>query len=500
MTADNNEIISIPATRLDDSFDTEAVADEILGSSVLERFVPLTLWLKKPSVPEVEVQTNSDAARDILLAEFGESGEVAPVNAALAVNTEGKVSITPERPGAKIDTASLSTLFKTTLAPLGGSVTYTTNDAELINPDIRSDDLKESQKNAQQVIDRAVTLVVGDERVPVEPKEAGQWLQFSYEEKAATIGLNADKVAASLDALVGAKVAITPGKSTVALYDGNEVSRVDGPAGRAVDAGAMTTQLQQALTAEGSSTPAVPVVTRAVPPTVTYTRDYSKTQTGLQAYVRHLGADFDIRVSVQQLGGPGWSVGARQNEQAISASTYKLFVAIYVLRQIAENKASYDDQISGMSTRACLDKMIINSDNPCAEAFLAKFDAKKVSEFFWSNGYSRGTSMFFSDGLARTTTADLNKAVIELEQGKILSGEGRSLLLDLMGRQVYRSGVPAGTSAGVKNKVGFMNGYLNDAAIVSHPRGTYAISIITKGESWGKIAEATRQIESLMYP
>ena len=59
--------------------------------------------------------------------------------------------------------------------------------------------------------------------------------------------------------------------------------------------------------------------------------------------------------------------------------------------------------------------------------------------------------------------------------------------------------VPAGTSATVADKVGFLYGYLNDAAIVYHPSGTYVLSVMTDRLSWGKIAEITRKIEGIMY-
>ena len=51
----------------------------------------------------------------------------------------------------------------------------------------------------------------------------------------------------------------------------------------------------------------------------------------------------------------------------------------------------------------------------------------------------------------------------------------------------------------MQDKVGFLEGYLNDAAIVTHPKGKYVMSIITKSQSWGKIAEITRKLEDIMY-
>ena len=50
------------------------------------------------------------------------------------------------------------------------------------------------------------------------------------------------------------------------------------------------------------------------------------------------------------------------------------------------------------------------------------------------------------------------------------------------------------------DKVGFIWDYVNDTAIVHHPRGTYVMTIMTKGQSYGAIAAMTREIERIMYP
>jgi hypothetical protein len=82
----------------------------------------------------------------------------------------------------------------------------------------------------------------------------------------------------------------------------------------------------------------------------------------------------------------------------------------------------------------------------------------------------------------------------------MISGTDRSMLLDKMGRQVYRAGVPAGSAGTVQDKVGFLWDYLHDAAIVHHPKGTYVLVVMTKSSSWGRIADITKQLEHIMYP
>ena len=497
--AEDSELVSVPAPQLDTTFDSQAAADLVMHYSIAERLIPFTLWLKRPSLATVSIETNSEVVQAALAEKLGDSGQVDPVNATLIVDEAGAVKISPEKKGAKVDREELGKLFISTEAPLGGVVSYSST-TEMIPAAIVTSDLTDAQKRAQRVIDRSILLTLGDQRVALNSKDVAVWLTFGYADGDVQIGLDTAKVSAALETEFGPKVNIAAGKSTATLYDSVEISRTEGTPGKAVDSAAIIAKMTQTFTKEGSSTPEVAVTSRVVAPTVAYTYTYSKTLAGLQAYVRQLGADSDTRVSVRQLSGSGWSAAVRDSEQTVSASTYKLFVALYLLREIAAGTVSYNDEVLGTTVRACMEKMIVNYDNACAEAFLEKYGATKINGVLWSLGYSRQTSLTSSDGLAKTTTADLNKALQDIEQGSVIAGEGRSFLLELMGRQVYRQGVPAGTAAAVKDKVGFIQDYLNDAAIVSHPKGTYVISIMTKGQSWAKIAEITRQVESIMYP
>ena len=94
-----------------------------------------------------------------------------------------------------------------------------------------------------------------------------------------------------------------------------------------------------------------------------------------------------------------------------------------------------------------------------------------------------------------------------LGSGQLLSSTSNNTLLAAMKRNVYRQGVPAGTSGTVADKVGFLYpghvqgvsgevNLLHDASIVYSKSGKYALVVMTGNSSWGTIAELTRQIES----
>ena len=112
---------------------------------------------------------------------------------------------------------------------------------------------------------------------------------------------------------------------------------------------------------------------------------------------------------------------------------------------------------------------------------------------------SRATT-FTNSTATQSSAADLNRLMIGIHNGTLLSGDDRSNLLEKMGRQIYRRGIPAGSKGSVQDKVGFLWDYLNDSGIVHHPKGTYAMTILTKGSSWENIAQITRDVEGIMYP
>ncbi|MNL28162.1 hypothetical protein D3C87_1497930 [compost metagenome] len=159
----------------------------------------------------------------------------------------------------------------------------------------------------------------------------------------------------------------------------------------------------------------------------------------------------------------------------------------------------WSDSIRGYDMAACLEKTIVLSANECAEELLGKFGRTNINNFLYGRGISR-TTTFTNPTATQTSAADLNRLMIGIHNGSLLSGDDQTNLLEKMGRQIYRRGIPAGSIGTVQDKVGFLWDYLNDSGIVRHPKGTYAMTILTKGSSWENIAQITRDVEGIMYP
>jgi len=202
-----------------------------------------------------------------------------------------------------------------------------------------------------------------------------------------------------------------------------------------------------------------------------------------------------MSVSVIELGNKGRWANADGDKQYVAASTYKLFVAYAVIKKIEAGQMSWTDVISnGRSAEACFEAMIVVSDNPCAKAFGDKIGWLNVQNMMHDLGL---TNTQLSGGLF-TTTNDLAKYLQQLQNGSLLSASGTDRLISAMKRQVYRSGIPAGTGLTVADKVGFIDSYLHDAAIVYGPKGPYILTIMTSGSSWSAISSVSGQINEYL--
>lgn len=194
-------------------------------------------------------------------------------------------------------------------------------------------------------------------------------------------------------------------------------------------------------------------------------------------------------VSLIELDGKKRRADFQGDKQFVTASTYKLFVAYSLLKQIDAGKRDWE------SNASCFNKMISNSDNPCSEAFLQSLGLANVTKDIQAIGLKNST--FMKSGGPFTTANDLTLLLGMIATGQNFSSINQQRLIAAMKANVYRNGIPAGASGQVADKVGFLNGLLHDAAIVYSPKGIYVLAIMTDGSSWATIADLARQIDTL---
>lgn len=320
------------------------------------------------------------------------------------------------------------------------------------------------------------------------------FIDIDYQSQKANI--NHDKIKSSLDKLPK-EWFIEPGITTVKIEDGQEVGRQEAAAGTAVDKDRMSQRIADVLSASGQNQ-YLELITVQIPPKINYSESFTNSQAGLQAYLNKVARENNIRITVQQLGRNGWSASARGGESTVSASTYKIFIALRLFEDMKSGNLGWGSSFMGTSVDDCFNQMIIASTNACAEGWIRSYGTGNLNNFLSAKGFG---GMRFSDGSAAVTTTDtLVNYYVQLWNGNLMSAAHKDRLMRSLRSHYFTKGIPAGSRGTVYNKVGFLWDYTHDSGIVVHPQGNYAIAIMTKGYSYAKIAQITREIEGIMYP
>lgn len=214
-------------------------------------------------------------------------------------------------------------------------------------------------------------------------------------------------------------------------------------------------------------------------------------QSAVEAHLDALFGDAEYAIEVFDLATDTPITQIRTHKDFISASTYKIFVAYAMLDAIEKGTETWGSELNGTTLQTCMERMIVESDNACPLAWIDRYSYEVLTEQAHAIGASDTTR--FAENDKHTTAADLTTALAKLYHGDLLSDASNEHLFTLMKNQNYRDGIPAGIGAAgeVADKVGFLNGLLHDAGIVSSQKGDYVIVIMTDGSSWDTIAQAT---------
>lgn len=353
---------------------------------------------------------------------------------------------------------------------------------------VTAEEIKATAKTLNKRIGDGVQLEVNSERVAIPAADVASWLDFTPHDDTVDVAVNVDRAGNWLAATIAPKVAVQPGVSYITTRDFTELSRVNGASGQAIDIGATASSIQQVVTGVAQQATAG---TKAIPPSEQYTRTYSPSDQGLSALLANYAKDHPgtFGVSLIELDGKKRRADFQGEKQFVTASTYKLFVAYSLLKQIDAGKRDWE------SNASCFNKMISNSDNPCSEAFLQSIGLSTVTKDIQSIGLKNST--FMKAGGPFTTANDLTLLLGMIATGQNFSPTNQQRLIAAMKANVYRNGIPAGASGQVADKVGFLSGLYHDAAIVYSPKGTYVLAIMTDGSNWATIADLAKQIDTL---
>lgn len=465
---------------------SNVAAKQAAQYSLWQRLVPFALFFSRNHAVEA---TFDDERLNYYAEQMAQKHTVPAVNA--SVKVEGsEVKLVSAQPSKEYHAQDIARAIRKEPIQKKAQVSV----AAITSDPVRDNDsVREAIAKAQRVIDTPMSLTLDSKETTVSKETVAGWLDFPEDPatKKLTLAVKTDPIKSYVSGLQS-KVYKAPGTTKVTLVDGQETARTSGADGRGLDIDGAVSQISQAITQTKPLKLSLSVV--AIPAKVTYDKQYSDTQAGLAAFMRDLGTS-GMGISIIELGGRGRTANANGSKAFTAASTYKLYVAYAVVKQIESGAMSWGEQITGgRDAASCFDAMIVVSDNPCGKAFGDKIGWGKIQDMVRGQGMTSTTL----NGSLSTTANDLALFLRKLQDGSLMSGDGTGRLLDAMRRQIYRSGVPAGTKVTVANKVGFLGSLLHDAAIVYGPKGPYVLVFMTSGSSWGAIANTSSQIHSYL--
>lgn len=471
------------------------MASQAVDYPLLFRFMPFSLVWYQPQLNRYQLEFD-DSRLDVMVEELADKLSYKPVDAGLELET-GELEVIEAKSGQTVTAKKLRESIVSTSYNWDNTVVDVANQTE--EPTVSNASIADIREQALKVLSQDITIMVADrgEFSPDRPTIVS-WLSIEQADDG-SVRLSDDEAAlAAYAKKIAQQTTTKPSETVVKTVDDRETERDEGSSGLGIVASDLTSQLRQIIEQPRDTPISVQLARKPIKPPVRYIRSYTSSQAGLRAYAEDTADSGDIYLSVRQLDNDRWSADGDADESIPSASTYKPLLMLRVFEDINSGKLRWSTKIDGESVQQCFDRMIVLSANECAEALIERYGVQELTDYLHSRGFSDGTGFTFSE-TTQTTAADLAKLMVGIENSELLSKGNRGMMLEKMGRQIFRQGVPAGTSANTYNKVGFLWDYLHDAAIVKHPKGDYVVAVMTKGESWQKIAQITRDIEAILY-
>jgi beta-lactamase class A len=201
-------------------------------------------------------------------------------------------------------------------------------------------------------------------------------------------------------------------------------------------------------------------------------------------------------IALHQLSGGSADASYQPGQAFYPASIYKLLILQTLFQKIPYT--SWGRPLSGgVSFSACVNKMIRYSDNTCGIA-LGKYTGwTAVTNQLKTLGLIN-TALNTGDSQLHTTAGDLSRYLQYFYQDNTYP-DAKQFVMNVMSAQIFRAGIPTGSpGCTVYDKIGDLNGYKHDAAIVVCPSTTYILVVTSKGGSYAQIADIARQVNSLL--
>lgn len=466
-------------------------AEQAVSYGWRERLTPFSFFLERREVPHYGFTVDESKAREF--AAMLKQYDKAPVDA--TVRLEGtNVVIIKQQDGYAYDTDLLVATIKD--LKLTNSLS-TELHPKVVQPDITDLTAMEAGGILQQRLQKPLTVQASGKSVTADAALLASWTVLTPDAQNKKLHITYDKEKVKQWLAHFANQVYVPGQPrTVTLLDGAVTGGTDAADGRALNLDATADTLIAAATAnqdaiEGTMQPVI-VPARTI-------RNYSRSSQGLQALFNYWdesnGGTWGI--VLKDFSG-NISASINPNRQFTSASVYKIYIAYVVYTKVDAGEFGMSSPAgNGNSIAGCLELMIVRSDNGCGNALGNKIGWSANNGMLHAKGF---TSTSIAYGGQLTTAQDTTTYLMQLQNGGLVSAGHRDSLLNMMGRNIYRYAIPAG-SPGMHsaNKLGVVGNFSHDVAIVYHPKGAYVLSVLSYGSSHARIRELARQVTAIMH-
>jgi beta-lactamase class A len=419
---------------------------------------------------------------------------ILPKDAGLVRQADGSYELTPQVTGTSASVSSIKQALDS-VDPIIKKKAEASTTPKM--PTITDKALNAALEQYNQARKSPLNLSYNAKTYAITPQQITSWTAINVDQNTGSASLAFDQAAIRnwLNSTVPLVIQ-KPGVSTVTIVNGTVQSRSNASAGSGLDVDTTISNIMTALQAAKVSTDAS---VKSLAPSEQYVRQYTPTNEGLAAIISDWQKDhpkLKASVALREISGSGRQASYNGTTQFTMASIYKLYTNWYVFSQSEKGVLSLDSPsgVSGKSILQCIEASIVVSDNTCGKWLLDSSGRSNVNNTARIAGYG-STDL---NSLASTANDTVN-LLYNLANGGLMGPTNTQAMLGFMQRQIYRSGIPAGSpGATVQDKVGFLGNAWNDAAIVRGSKSTYVLVIYTNGSNSDAIKDLANHIYNLM--
>lgn len=473
------------------AIDPEATSKKMTSYPISKRLIPFSIFFYGSKNYEI-TRSIEDSQLKLFVENVVAQASKKPVDALVTIN-DTKFSVSPSQEGHEYQISSLkSTVLQADLSD-NAQLVFTPT---ILYPNISSELADTNASRMQQRLDRSITINADGKSITFDSKTIAYWVEIQHKPQQKTLNIifSEAKIRESLSGFPG--VVDYPAKPAVTtMLNGSRVGRMEGSTGKTLQFDEL---IKEVADTTFPATSSVEASVLTIIPEELIDRRYTKDSLGMQSLLDYWTTvnSGSYGIDVRSLNGR-ISANINSNKLFPAVGIHKTYIASLIYNRIAGGSINFGTTTqTGESVDVCLNKMVIHSDELCTNALGSIVGWSASDQLLKVQGFESTT---LTQGASLSTPNDATDWLIKLSSGNITTVGHSYLLTDLMANQSIRSGLPAGSSGyRVENKSGSYGRAINDIALVYHSGGTYAVSVMSEGSSFAKIADLAYEINRVM--